>query len=34
MQLNLIELKEDTVRLSDRGRLLGNEIFAEFVIDA
>lgn len=34
IRMNLIELKEDAVRLSDRGRLLGNEVFAEFLIDA
>ena len=32
-RLDLIEISQGFIRLSDRGRLLGNEVFAEFVVD-
>lgn len=31
--LGLVELTSDALRLSERGRLLGNEVFAEFITD-
>ncbi len=31
LDLELIEVTDDAVRLSERGRLLGNEVFAEFI---
>ena len=30
--LNLIELSETHIKLSSKGRLLGNEVFQEFII--
>ena len=31
-KLNLIEINETHIRLSSKGRLLGNEVFQEFII--
>lgn len=33
LSLNLVEVTDDAVRLTERGRLLGNEVFAEFIGD-
>ena len=33
LEIGLIEVTDDAVRLSDRGFLLGNEVFAEFIGD-
>ena len=32
-KLGLIEITDDALLLSERGRLLGNEVFAEFIGD-
>jgi len=29
--LGLVEITKEGVRLTDKGRLLGNEVFAEFI---
>ena len=31
--LDLVEITDNAVRLSDKGRLLGNEVFAEFICE-
>ena len=31
VSLDLVEITDEGVRLSDKGRLLGNEVFAEFI---
>jgi coproporphyrinogen III oxidase-like Fe-S oxidoreductase len=33
LKLGLIEVNDHAVLLSERGRLLGNEVFAEFIGD-
>ena len=33
LEIGLIEVTGDAIRLSERGRLLGNEVFAEFIGD-
>ena len=33
LNLGLVEVTNDTLRLSEHGRLLGNEVFAEFIGD-
>jgi oxygen-independent coproporphyrinogen-3 oxidase len=33
LEIGLVELTDDALRLTERGRLLGNEVFAEFIGD-
>jgi oxygen-independent coproporphyrinogen-3 oxidase len=34
LNLGLVEVTDDALMLSERGRLLGNEVFAEFIGDS
>ncbi len=33
LETGLVEVTDEVIRLSERGRLLGNEVFAEFIGD-